>query len=172
MLHMEQVEKVHSEKINSKRIEYVDYVKGIGILLVVIGHHMLDAENVIIWINSFHMPLFFVITGYLSELKKADVNQGKSLLVYAKKRAESVLYPYFTFSVINLLWYLLFHHFLGFSADENLKIVALRTITTFGYHALWFLPTMFCASVICFFGEQKGLFCPCGQKSVDTAALL
>ena len=59
------------------REEWVDNIKGMAILLVVIGH-VIDgfelngiygsakyAWNTIDLIYSFHMPLFFMISGYL-----------------------------------------------------------------------------------------------------------
>jgi fucose 4-O-acetylase-like acetyltransferase len=50
-------------KQNNREV-YLDIVKGIGILLVVIGHLQLD--NVIRnFIYSFHMPLFFYVGGAL-----------------------------------------------------------------------------------------------------------
>ena len=50
---------------NIKRIDYLDYTKGFGILLVILGH-IYDASNPIkIWLYSFHMPLFFIISGFL-----------------------------------------------------------------------------------------------------------
>lgn len=48
----------------AKRIEYLDYAKGIGIILVVLGHILIKG-NIKIYIYSFHMPLFFIISGYL-----------------------------------------------------------------------------------------------------------
>jgi acyltransferase len=46
----------------TSREVYLDIVKGIGILLVVIGHLQLD--NVIRnFIYAFHMPLFFYVGG-------------------------------------------------------------------------------------------------------------
>ena len=49
----------------NKRLDYIDTAKGIGIILVVIYHHLLGADYINNWISSFHMPLFFMITGYL-----------------------------------------------------------------------------------------------------------
>lgn len=47
---------------NSKRIDWVDVAKGVGIFLMVMGHSsMPDAVNR--WIYSFHMPLFFLLSG-------------------------------------------------------------------------------------------------------------
>ncbi len=49
----------------SHRLEYIDTLKGIGILLVLLGHvsGLPSALHDIIY--SFHMPLFFVISGFL-----------------------------------------------------------------------------------------------------------
>ena len=52
--------------MSKERVVWVDISKGIGILLVVVGH-CLNKENDIIsrgLIYSFHMPLFFILTGY------------------------------------------------------------------------------------------------------------
>ncbi|NJB83255.1 fucose 4-O-acetylase-like acetyltransferase [Wenyingzhuangia aestuarii] len=48
---------------NQKRVEWIDIFKGIGILLVVIGHSTIPKE-LSWWIWSFHMPLFFTMSSY------------------------------------------------------------------------------------------------------------
>jgi fucose 4-O-acetylase-like acetyltransferase len=68
-----------TEKTAALRLEWVDYAKGIGIFLVVLGHSLqgltkshilpemawsLGLEH---WIYSFHMPLFFFISGLFIE---------------------------------------------------------------------------------------------------------
>lgn len=50
-----------------KHIEWIDSVKSFGMLLVVWGH-FLPANNILrILIYSFHVPLFFIVSGYLDE---------------------------------------------------------------------------------------------------------
>ena len=50
----------------SHRIEYLDIAKGIGMILVYIGHCRIPGDNPLFqWIYSFHMPLFFFISGLL-----------------------------------------------------------------------------------------------------------
>lgn len=44
------------------RKEYIDVMKGIGIILVVIGH---TGNSFSGWIYSFHMGLFFGLLGIL-----------------------------------------------------------------------------------------------------------
>ena len=55
--------------MEQKRIEWIDFSKGIAILLVIIGHTI---GNPIIRgvIFSIHMPLFFIVSGYTSRCTK------------------------------------------------------------------------------------------------------
>lgn len=46
----------------SKRILWIDYCKVIGICLVLIGHTYPN-NPITDWLYSFHMPLFFFISG-------------------------------------------------------------------------------------------------------------
>lgn len=61
------------------RIQWLDYAKGIGIFLVVLGHTLramvnseilessITVNSIDRWIYAFHMPLFFLISGLLIE---------------------------------------------------------------------------------------------------------
>ena len=54
-------------KMNT-RFEYIDNMKGIGIILVVIGHCLAPISIPRVTISSFHMPLFFSQQGIASYL--------------------------------------------------------------------------------------------------------
>ena len=77
--------------MNTKRIQYLDIAKAIGIILVIIGH---ISQNEIITsvIYSFHMPLFFILSGYL-------YHKGNT-----KNKIKKILIPYFLFSIISYLY--------------------------------------------------------------------
>lgn len=47
-----------------KRIEWVDLAKGIAILAVITGHETSGFIKFLIF--SFHMPIFFILSGYTS----------------------------------------------------------------------------------------------------------
>lgn len=47
---------------STKRIAWIDMAKAIAILLMVIGHEA--SGSIYTWIFSFHMPLFFILSGY------------------------------------------------------------------------------------------------------------
>ena len=60
--------------MNTKRLDWIDIAKGIGIILVVLGHTLVPqvretgfAGFLWIFIYNFHMPLFFFLSGYLFE---------------------------------------------------------------------------------------------------------
>ncbi len=86
-----------------KRVQWIDTVKGIGILLMVIGH----AGNIPIaklWIYSFHMPLFFIISGYVYTLTNHGRYTGtEGLIKLLIKNAYAYLMPYTILFLINLI---------------------------------------------------------------------
>lgn len=130
----------------NRRLNYIDTAKGIGIILVVIYHHLLGAEFINNWISSFNMPLFFMITGYLYGYRD---DFSKSCKEFVIQKIQGLLYPYFTLSLIVIIWDLLYYYFLfpSLESDSILEIILL-TVTTYGYHALWFIPCLFYSSVI------------------------
>lgn len=84
---------------NKVRLDYIDYAKGIGILLMVIGHYEYLNHAFMQWIFSFHMPMFFLFSGYLDY----RFNLKTNAYVYVKKRVYSLLIPYIAFSLIVLV---------------------------------------------------------------------
>ena len=73
----------------SKRIEYLDIARGIGILLVVLGHNDFEAISLFIHqvIYSFHIPLFFFLSGYF-------INISIPFFDFVKKRFNALLKPF------------------------------------------------------------------------------
>lgn len=61
------------------RFTEIDILKGIGIIFVIMGH-MGSPEylgnSIVPYIYSFHMPLFFLCSGYLAYNKKEDSFSG------------------------------------------------------------------------------------------------
>lgn len=81
------------------RVKYLDVAKGITIILVIIGHclplYTTDLTDALFnFIYSFHMPLFFLISGYFYKPGKLDLG----------RKAKQLLLPYFIISAINLYW--------------------------------------------------------------------
>ena len=53
----------------------IDIARGIGMLLVIFGHLSERTQILRILAYSFHMPLFFIISGYLLNTKKTGDNR-------------------------------------------------------------------------------------------------
>ena len=56
----------------NKKIQWVDIVKGIAILAMITGHSLTGApgENLLtLLMYSFHMPIFFVMSGFTTKIK-------------------------------------------------------------------------------------------------------
>lgn len=88
----------------TSRITWLDRAKGIGILLVVIGHTVAPSSITANTIFSFHMPLFFILSGYLFNFSKYE----KNISLLFKNRIKSLLYPYFVSGFIFFIIFLLF----------------------------------------------------------------
>lgn len=86
---------------NERRIYELDIAKVIGIFLVVLGHTYSNSGGDLSlrsWIYSFHMPLFFLISGMLHKEK----GTGRQTLSHYFK---SLLVPVFVFSFLYFLIY-------------------------------------------------------------------
>lgn len=135
--------------MSQKRISYIDTAKGIGILLVLIGHSEFPSVNLITWISSFHMPLFFILSGILFAHTGASTKTAKSFL---KKKLRSILLPYAAFSVLSIIASAI----LDFgSFPEYLWTALIQTVSLYGISVLWFLPTLFFSEIAFFFIRQR-----------------
>ena len=88
-----------------KRYTEVDIARGIGILFVVLGHSIKQTEVSAGWIRiltyviySFHMPLFFCLSGFVSS--RILTMDRKVRMHYIGDRAWRLLIPYFTIGLI------------------------------------------------------------------------
>lgn len=77
-------------------MEWVDWTKIIGIFLVTLGHGNLVSVELNTFIYSFHMPLFFILSGILFKYR----NFIESL----KKGWHTLLVPYFIINLIILAY--------------------------------------------------------------------
>lgn len=129
-----------------ERLTYLDVAKGIGILLVVIGHVYAFNRQIVdrffvVWLYSFHMPLFFIISGMLIAYK-----DEKDIWKFVKKRIMGILIPYVFFSIFSIIVFAIVNDFSREVFVQNVK----ATICGVGIDTLWFLPALFFGEVIFF----------------------
>lgn len=110
------------------RNDIADIAKGIGIFLMVIGHCGIP-QFLRIWIYSFHMPLFFFISGYFYTRNKYKAT------IFIKKRIRTLVVPYFLFLFIIFIWFKFM--------DCDLVPPNLNKLLTNGTDmAIWFIPVL------------------------------
>ena len=127
-----------------QRVDYIDISKGIGILLVVLGHLVALDSPIERTIYSFHMPFFFIVSGLFAGVEKADfktyfVKKFKRLFltyvfVYIVGIAVSYAVPFFNNPSPQELLY-------GFLCNDGYDAGVVHVGAT------WFLPCLFFVSV-------------------------
>lgn len=82
-----------------KRIIWIDQLKGIAFFSVILGH-MSIKKGLNNWIYSFHMPLFFMLSGYTLSVKKVYSTSFKD---YVSNLAKRTLVPYLWLQMLSFL---------------------------------------------------------------------
>ncbi len=132
------------------KLEWIDFLKGAGIILVVYGHVAIipperDISAFVRYIYLFHMPLFFVISGYL--FKAAPLHD------FAIKRVKTLIIPYASFLILLTAIIDLTHLARGdwTLIDYGMSIVRLILGGTFLHLEIgvfWFLTALFFVQII------------------------
>lgn len=132
--------------MEKQRITYLDMAKGIGIILVVIGHYPKTGDQAMKWITSFHMPLFFIVSGMLIYYKNEIQQDFKTTVI---KKAKSIMIPYLSFSILYMAINVLYYFYDKTAMPlEHIGLIGYRTITLYGHSVLWFLPALFLSEII------------------------
>lgn len=82
-----------------KRENWIDIAKGIGIIIVVMGHYLPKTE-LTTYIYWFHMPLYFFLSGYTA--KKHD--NYFAFRVWSLKKIKTLLIPYISFGLLLIVF--------------------------------------------------------------------
>lgn len=138
----------------------VSYTKAIGIILVVLAHAMNSESIVFKTIYAFHMPLFFIMSGYCFKTKY--LNDFKT---FFKRRITGIYLPFVLFSLPFLLLHNLFVGCNIYSEAQGIYdwkeiLWVISRITTRMSHneqllcVFWFLKELFWGSLI-FYGMLK-----------------
>ncbi|MBQ9838683.1 MAG: acyltransferase family protein [Oscillospiraceae bacterium] len=136
--------------MQKQRIGYLDAVKGLGILLVVFAH-VNYTPPLLVYAYSFHMPLFFLLSGMLFDSSR--YNKFSAFVVH---KAKTLLCPYVLFSVLTMLCSSVVDIAGGvFSWQDILEglwqIVLSRGSQTIAHAAMWFLTCLFVVEATYFF---------------------
>ena len=123
-----------------ERTLWIDVLKGMAIILVVVGHNSNDSIKEFIY--CFHMPLFFLLSGFIFS--------PKPIKQYLTKSFRRLVIPYIAFWVtISIPQIILFLS--DENAFDNCKylikaILYGGTLLTGVYGVFWFVPVLWVAS--------------------------
>lgn len=137
---------------------YIEVMKGIGAIFVVIGHLVTPDSFLKIYLYSFHMPLFFFITGI-------TFNENRPFKTFLYKRFKSLIVPYFAFVLPSAVIF--------FDITKNMGLKDILTNIFFidssiiWNSSLWFLPVLFLTNILFY------IICKiCKTKITKTAGLI
>ena len=88
--------------MEKKRIEYLDSLKGFGIILVIINHILPSGHPIIKWMSDFHMPLFFIISGIL--LYYSSSFKSSNNLQFILKKFKDLILTYLKYMLILIIF--------------------------------------------------------------------
>lgn len=124
----------------NKRIEYIDVMRGIGIVIMCLGHSIARLDDPVnTFISIFHMPLFFFVSGMLFYNKKLE-----KFADFLKKKIFSLLVPQLVLTILIV-------------AEQLLISVVKKDASIFlGIDILsivlgWFLIVLFVVEIILYF---------------------
>jgi len=144
----------------TKKINYITIAKGIGIILVVLGH--CGNSTIEKFLLLFHMPLFFFISGFLFKDEKLE-----NPIKYIKGKITRLYLPYLIYETIFLLLHNFFINVNIYNTDimivdktisylsiKDMLITFIKIVFCAGREpiggALWFLVVLFFVTIVFF----------------------
>lgn len=153
--------------MEKKRNIEIDIVKGLGIILMVMGHCNFPYSK---FIYLFHMSVFFIASGYLQKEEYSEDIDG--IKIYVLRKLKTLWLPYFIFNTIFVLLNNIFiymniytdnpliltnagENIMGLSESFTWGMTVTNIVKSFFFLggtnmgvAFWFLRALFAASVI------------------------
>jgi fucose 4-O-acetylase-like acetyltransferase len=139
--------------LQKSRMQWVDYLKGIAIILVVYRHVLIGIQRGGVYVPaglvnanmifySFRMPLFFILSGIFigGSLAKRNFRQ------LAWLKFENLLWPYFVWAFIQISLQILLVRFTN--SDRGLKDYLYILYQPRNLDQFWYLPALFNTTII------------------------
>jgi len=154
---------------NGKRVEWIDVARGLGILLVILGHTMTSpirfangyAFIVYKAIYFFHMPFMFYLSGRTFGMFRKKI-ENYSFVNWTKKKGRTLMLPYIIYGLLVYIVFFIANSLPGMERIMNNAGYGKQSfvhwlkgmITVYGedlysYH-LWFVYALFVMNIISF----------------------
>jgi fucose 4-O-acetylase-like acetyltransferase len=136
----------------NNRTDWVDYAKGIGIILVVYGHLLSSGYHAELGIPDrffglsdsiiygFHMPLFFLLAGLFVEKSL----QGHGVHNYLGNQLRRLVYPYFIWSILQLSVEVIFSSY----TQKGARLSDIFALVYQPWGQFWFIYALFLMQLV------------------------
>ena len=143
-----------------ERIKFIDISRAFAMMFIVLGHTLVHSEHcglIFKLLYSFHVIMFFIISGYTFKIKEND-----QFIKYGLNKFVRIMVPYFIWALLFLIPYMLFGQNvgdnIGISSSFDLKTQLLNVLYGNGNlsalkqnSSLWFLPALFSIEILYYF---------------------
>lgn len=142
--------KININSHSQSRLRHIDVARGIAILCVILGHLSNNSINRVVY--TFHLPIFFLISGYF-------LNTETSTFNYIRKKLRTLVIPYIITSIAIILFAMLRGFIINRNAVDPAKDWIDSAIYGSGYYLrgvinvneigpIWFLWASFFSGII------------------------
>lgn len=125
--------------MENTRIGAIDIAKGLGIVLVIIGHALPSNSTIRYFVYTFHMPLFFILAGMVMKFPEYKKSLREDFLEERK-----LFSAYCFYSIVYVLFDIIVRHKNFGESFWNVY----QSVSLFGISVLWFLPTLALAKIL------------------------
>ena len=162
-----------------KKIKTYQYLRGIVIILVLLGHSLYMAAGskygglsyfdliqgeesmkvnnalqlFVDMIYGFHMPLFMMISGAVYMYTRKEINTIKEVGAFISKKAKRLLIP---FVLVTIFWQIPLKYISGYFTN-GIKDAIFGQLFLFGNSHLWFIVVLFIIFVVVAFIEYLNI---------------
>lgn len=145
--------------VKKNDIKEINYIKGVAIILVFIGHAATPSflqrpyyyEFIVQAIYSMHMSLFFLVSGFLS-LKVNNMNLRKDYLLFIKNKFYRLGIPFLTVSFFTNLIIIIFKLLFNQQMNKSELLYMIKIIFLYPENgimgALWFIYTLMMINIL------------------------
>ncbi|MEN7550744.1 acyltransferase [Rapidithrix thailandica] len=143
----------NTQGLNTQRLPWIDYAKGLAIVLVVYRHvaNGIDRAGITMpqWVDmvqqsvyNFRMPLFFILAGMFV----CRSLQKRSIREFLKYKLHSIMYPYFLWGCFQVGIQVFFSQYAN--SDRGLQDFLYLLYLPREIDQFWFLYTLFNVTVL------------------------
>lgn len=138
--------------MSTARVRWIDAARGIAMIPIVFGHAA-GWSLAKYWVYSFHVPMFFILSGLL-------YHDQESMKCFVKKKFKQLMIPYYVFGLLSVIvYYLIGSIAIAQTGDSGKDPSLLPNLIGIIYAngknhmldanaPLWFLPVLFATNLV------------------------